>query len=128
MEERKDDEELLDKVLDAAVPFTPEIEEKLEKELLRVGTRINIFGFDFVCTCFACPEQYDIYFNDRYVAYLRKRHGHLAAYPVIDGEIQWDNAFYKEESGDPYDGVIENRVEVFKNITREIKKHFVLPK
>ena len=128
MEKRKEAEELLDKVLDGAAPFTSEIEEKLEKELLREGIRTNIFGFDFVCTCFACPEQYDIYFNDQYVAYLRKRNGYLTAHPVIDGKIQWNNVFYHEESGDPYDGVIENREEVFKNITRELKKHFILPK
>lgn len=118
----------LDEVLDSMTPLTPELEEELERELMMSGTETIINGCRFVCTCSMCPEQYDVFFNDQYVAYVRKRHGHLAAHPVIDHEIQWDEEFYSEDSGDPYDGVIENREDTLKNIAREIKKHILLPK
>lgn len=35
----------------------------------------EIFGLQFVRTCEACPEQYDIYWEDLYVGYARLRHG-----------------------------------------------------
>ncbi len=35
--------------------------------------------FKLVQTCGACPEQYDVYFEDRKVGYLRLRHGYFRA-------------------------------------------------
>jgi hypothetical protein len=38
-------------------------------------------------TCFACPEQYDVYLEKEVVGYLRLRHGCFTArYPAVDGE------------------------------------------
>ena len=36
---------------------------------------MNIDGHTLVQTCFACPEQYDVYFKGDQVGYLRLRHG-----------------------------------------------------
>lgn len=37
---------------------------------------VRMHGLRLVCTCSACPEQYDVYdANDRQVAYFRLRHG-----------------------------------------------------
>ena len=33
--------------------------------------------FRLEMTCFACPEQYDVYLEDEKVGYLRLRHGHF---------------------------------------------------
>jgi hypothetical protein len=99
-----------------------------EEGLLRSGNRITINGVDFVCTCSMCPEQYDVYFHDQYVAYVRKRYGQLRAHPVINGEIQWDNVFYQEDEDDDYGGTIDNREETLGKIAHEIKKHILLPK
>jgi hypothetical protein len=90
--------------------------------------KITINGVDFVCTCSMCPEQYDVFFHDQYVAYVRKRYGQLRAHPVINGEIQWDNVFYQEDEDDEYGGTIDNREETLEKIAHEIKKHILLPK
>lgn len=39
-------------------------------------------------TCFACPEQYDLYYNDEPVGYFRLRHGVFTVeYPYCGGEL-----------------------------------------
>jgi hypothetical protein len=77
-------------------------------------------GYDFVCTCHACPEQYDVYKggyeHGEYVAYIRKRWGCLSVHPVVNGVIQWDEIIYEENSDDGYDGTINNKDETFQNI------------
>lgn len=82
-------------------------------------------GYDFVCTCHACPEQYDVYEGDykdgKYVAYVRKRWGHLTVHPVVNGEIIWDKLIYEEVEGDDYNGVIDNKEKTFDNIVNKIK-------
>mgnify|MGYP001602130932 CR=1 FL=1 len=35
----------------------------------------TILGLDLEQTCFACPEQYDVWMGDECVGYLRLRHG-----------------------------------------------------
>lgn len=34
-----------------------------------------IHGYELKRTCYACPEQYDVYAGDEMVAYFRLRHG-----------------------------------------------------
>lgn len=115
-------EEVIDRLLDEQI--ITEDEEKL----IMSRDKITINGVDFVCTCYACPEQYDVYFHDQYIAYVRKRYGRLRAHPVINGEIQWDELFYQEDEDDKFSGVINNREETLAKITHEIKKHILLPK
>ena len=38
---------------------------------------VVIAGLKLVCTCGACPEQYDVFEGERQVGYLRLRHGHF---------------------------------------------------
>lgn len=71
-------------------------------------TIIKRNGYEFRCTCLACPEQYDVFKDGKYVAYIRKRWGHLTVNPVKDSEIIWDNVLYSETDEDPYSGTIEN--------------------
>lgn len=42
-------------------------------------------------TCFACPEQYDVYYNDALVGYIRYRHGIFSVNPVINGNYDFTN-------------------------------------
>lgn len=64
---------------------------------------LTILGYTLVLTCFACPEQYDVYENGDQVAYLRLRHGNFTAsvpdaggkivyqsYPKGDGAFEYD--------------------------------------
>jgi hypothetical protein len=37
----------------------------------------NILGIELVCTCGACPEQYDAFYDGQYVGYFRLRHGYF---------------------------------------------------
>lgn len=66
---------------------------------------LYIDGFKLVCTCGACPEQYDVYdADDKQVGYLRLRHGYFRAdYPYCGGETvyrsdtQGDGVFNEDE-------------------------------
>lgn len=45
-----------------------------------------IEGLLFECTCEACPEQYDVFKDDKQVAYVRLRWNHLrVSYPDVGG-------------------------------------------
>lgn len=44
-----------------------------------------------VKTCFACPEQYDVFDGSKQVGYLRLRHGHFTAdYPDSGGRLVYE--------------------------------------
>lgn len=81
---------------------------------------MKINGLDFECTCFACPEQYDVYDdNGCMVGYVRLRWGYLRCdYPDVGGE-----RIYGACIGDGYTGCFENeeqRVYHLKNIADKI--------
>ena len=44
---------------------------------------MTINGLQLILTCSACPEQYDVFQNEKQVGYLRLRHGHFRAH--MDG-------------------------------------------
>ena len=66
---------------------------------------IYINGYKFVLTCFACPEQYDVYDPEGVqVAYLRVRHGTFkVSCPDCGGDVVYidypkgDGIFYDSE-------------------------------
>lgn len=51
-----------------------------------------IDGYKLVLTCFACPEQYDVFDDEgKQVGYLRLRHGHFTvSCPDYGGEVVYD--------------------------------------
>jgi hypothetical protein len=56
---------------------------------------IIIGHYRLICTCSACPEQYDVIddINNTVVGYLRLRHGHFTAeYPDCGGELVYNAA------------------------------------
>jgi hypothetical protein len=55
--------------------------------------KIREYEYDLVRTCFACPEQYDVYDkNNNKVGYLRLRHGEFRAdYPDCGGETVYES-------------------------------------
>lgn len=81
-----------------------ELDENYQKYGWNYGT-LYLNGLKMVCTCGACPEQYDVYdANDKQVGYLRLRHGHFRAdYPDCGGETVYesqtkgDGVFAEEE-------------------------------
>lgn len=51
-------------------------------------------GLVFEQTCFACPEQYDVYNDDAIAGYVRLRWGHLRCYfPDVGGETIYEHCF-----------------------------------
>lgn len=81
---------------------------------------MKINSLDFECTCFACPEQYDVYDSDgTQVGYVRLRWGWLRCeYPEVFGET-----IYEASIGDGYTGCFENeeqRMYHLKNIADKI--------
>ncbi len=66
----------------------------------------EIDGLKLVCTCGACPEQYDVFDGDKQVGYLRLRHGWFRAdVPYCGGETvheaytRGDGVFDDDERG-----------------------------
>ena len=58
-------------------------------------------------TCYACPEQYDVYHGKLLVGYLRLRHGYFTAkYPNVGGDVVYES----ETHGD---GVFDDDERVF---------------
>lgn len=48
---------------------------------------LNILGIELVCTCGACPEQYDAFIDGEMVGYFRLRHGRFRVeYPDSGGD------------------------------------------
>ena len=53
--------------------------------------KVDIRGFKLQRTCWACPEQYDVWMGDKQVGYLRLRHGFFRAdYPDCGGETVYE--------------------------------------
>ena len=61
-----------------------------------ITKRIKTINIEFHLTCSACPEQYDVFKDNKQVGYVRLRWGHLRAeYPDVCGE-----EVYSAEIGD----------------------------
>ncbi len=65
-------------------------------------------------TCGACPEQYEAFFDNRQIGYLRLRHGYFyAAWPNVSGEVVYDaetegdGCFLAEERADHLERSVE---------------------
>lgn len=80
----------------------------------------------FEQTCFACPEQYDVYDGGTYVGYVRLRHGYLRvsdetqettlferAFPLDDSDtlVPEEQTLYYEEANINPDGVFETMLQ-----------------
>jgi len=70
-------------------------------------TDLEILGIKLICTCGACPEQYDAFYEGKYVGYFRLRHGDFSVeYPDAEGECllfehpEGDGMFNAEERQD----------------------------
>jgi hypothetical protein len=66
---------------------------------------MEIDGYNFVRTCSACPEQYEVYnkYGD-HVCYVRLRYGNLTAeYPDVGG-----TEIYQDDIGDGWTGSFES--------------------
>lgn len=51
----------------------------LENEEYGLDGPTDIRGYRLVRTCYACPEQYDVFLGGMQVGYLRLRHGYFYA-------------------------------------------------
>lgn len=65
---------------------------------------VQIGEFTLVCTCGACPEQYDAFLDGKQVGYFRLRHGKfyvdspdVGGYTVYKAYPKGDGIFYEEE-------------------------------
>jgi hypothetical protein len=82
---------------------------------------ILIHGYKLVQTCGACPEQYDVFAEDKKVAYLRLRHGSFyAAVPDHGGET----VYRADPDGD---GIFDDyeRVRYLTEAVLAIQAHYI---
>ena len=65
------------------------------KKLMRSTILKNywIKNLEWHQTCFACPEQYDIYYKGEKFAYFRFRFGYLTVSLYKNGELTLDNIY-----------------------------------
>lgn len=75
---------------------------------------VEINGLEFVCTCQACPEQYDVFKDGKQVAYVRLRWSHLR----VDVPECGQTTIYSEEYND------EDRRPQLTKIAERINKHY----
>lgn len=76
----------------------------------------EIDGLKLVCTCGACPEQYDAFDGERQVGYLRLRHGWFRADCPTAGDETVHEAYPKG------DGVFDDEDERLAHLTEAVKK------
>lgn len=57
----------------------------------------DILGCQLWLTCYACPEQYDVYKGDDQIGYLRLRHGSFRAHA---GDCGGETVYEAEPEGD----------------------------
>lgn len=64
-----------------------------EEDDYEIGRNYEIGDYILKCTCPACPEQYDVYTQDKQlVGYLRLRHGYFRAdVPYCGGETIYES-------------------------------------
>lgn len=87
---------------------------------------MKIKNYEFVQTCGACPEQYDVFDeNDNQVGYVRLRCGSLYAQcPDVDGvtvysvDLDHDGGYFSSD---------EERIQHLNDIAEAISKHYFLP-
>lgn len=80
-----------------------------EEEVYDIGQNINVryktANFEFVCTCYACPEQYDVFLEGKQVGYVRLRWAGLSCdYPDHMGDSVYSFSWYGENGLDGYKG------------------------
>ena len=78
---------------------------------------MNKKDLQFDCTCFACPEQYDVLYNGDIVAYVRLRHGYLYCnVPDYNGDTVYeanprgDGCFWDDEEREHYLNIIKDKI------------------
>lgn len=73
-----------------------------------------------VQTCFACPEQYDAFLDNKMVGYVRLRFGCFTVnFPNVNGEV-----IYSHEFEDEYKGIFDSEERDF--YLNEAKKAILL--
>jgi hypothetical protein len=83
-------------------------------------TDYNILGLFFQLTCYACPEQYDVYFEDKQVGYVRLRGNRLyCTCPDVMGKQVYHVNF--SDDSDIYKGEFDTEEERIYHLT-EIAK------
>jgi hypothetical protein len=65
-------------------------------------------GLRFHNTCMACPEQYDVFLEDRNVGYVRLRHAGLR---VNCPDFMSDDVVYRYSWDEPYKGQFQDDAE-----------------
>jgi len=70
--------------------------------------------FKWICTCPACPEQYDVYVGGKPAAYVRLRYGELSVNPYVDGDIDWNTELYSHQFEDGWKGCFDDEEETSK--------------
>lgn len=64
----------------------------MNEDATKLPGDLDIAGLKLVCTCPACPEQYDVFDGDMQIGYLRLRHGYFRAdYPDHRGETVYES-------------------------------------
>lgn len=88
-----------------------------------------IGNLNFIETCAACPEQYDVYTDDkRKIGYVRLRWGYLRADYIWNNN---DETVYDTNFSDPYGGLFtssEERIKYLSIIAEKLLERDIIEK
>lgn len=76
---------------------------------------MNVNDLEFIMTCGACPEQYDVFYDKKQVAYIRLRWGYLTvSCPDYGG-----TCIYESNAGaNSWSGCFEDDIERMKHMKK----------
>jgi hypothetical protein len=85
------------------------------------STQFEFDGLTFICTCIACPEQYNVFKDEKQVGYVRLRWGGLR----VDSPDYMGKEIYYTNYGDGYCGEFsdEDRPVQLAKIAKIINTH-----
>jgi hypothetical protein len=80
----------------------PDYEESPEWNYKDSPPDFTFGDYRWVCTCSAFPEQYEVFYKEKQVAYVRLRYGVLRAYvpDVANGNLLFVTNFENQYQGD----------------------------
>lgn len=76
-----------------------------------------------VCTCSACPEQYDVLYKGQIVGYIRYRYGYFRVNPMFNDSIDFETIVYDASVGDSMSGILPS--DERDNLLNQAKKALV---
>ena len=85
----------------------PEYNEVASWDYSKSPADFTFGDYRWICTCGACPEQYDVFYKDKCVAYGRLRFGNF----TVSNDAYREIEFYRAAFSDGWKGCFDTQKE-----------------